>query len=95
MGEMRSSILFLGAVITRFGRARISYPGGCELGPRPIDMHISALRKMGAIIEEDHGYLDCRGWASDRLRNQPALSSVGATENVMIAASIAQGTTIL
>ncbi len=96
MGEMRSSILFLGAVITRFGRARISYPGGCELGPRPIDMHISALRKMGAIIEEDHGYLDCR--VDGRLTGceiSLPFPSVGATENVMIAASIAQGTTIL
>lgn len=96
MGEMRSSILFLGAVITRFGRARLSYPGGCELGPRPIDMHISALRKMGAIIDEDHGYLDCR--VDGRLVGceiSLPFPSVGATENVLIAASVAEGTTVL
>ena len=59
MREMRSSIVFLGAVASRMGMAKLSFPGGCELGPRPIDLHLKALRQMGMVINEFHGYLDC------------------------------------
>ena len=59
MREMRSSIVFLGAVASRMGKAKLSFPGGCELGPRPIDLHLKALRQMGMVINEFHGYLDC------------------------------------
>ena len=59
MQEMRSSIIFLGAVLGRSGSCHLSYPGGCELGPRPIDLHLAALERMGAVIREDHGALDC------------------------------------
>ena len=96
MGEMRSSILFLGAILTRFKKAKIGFPGGCELGARPIDLHISGLRKLGAIIEECHGYLDCE--IKDRLvGNTITLSfpSVGATENLLLAAVTAKGTTYI
>ncbi|WP_040196560.1 UDP-N-acetylglucosamine 1-carboxyvinyltransferase [Candidatus Soleaferrea massiliensis] len=96
MREMRSSIVFLGAVIARCRKTRISFPGGCELGPRPIDLHLSALKKMGLVIEEDHGYLDCH--VDGRLHGETiALSfpSVGATENIMLAASTAEGTTVI
>lgn len=96
MREMRSSIVFLGAIVSRFGRARLSFPGGCELGPRPIDLHLKALEQMGLIIEEYHGILDCK--VKDRLKGAHiALSfpSVGATENIMIAASLAEGETVI
>lgn len=96
MREMRSSIIFLGAILTRTGRAKLSLPGGCELGPRPIDLHLDALRKMGAQITESHGEIDCV--APKGLKGAAiALSfpSVGATENIMIAASLAKGTTTI
>lgn len=94
--EMRSSILFLGAILARCGRARVSFPGGCELGPRPVDMHIEGLRRLGAVIVEDHGYLDCR--VEGRLKGCSItlpFPSVGATENLMLAASTAEGKTYI
>lgn len=96
MQEMRSSIVFLGAIIARTGEAKLSFPGGCELGPRPIDLHLSALEKLGVTIEEDHGQLFCQ--AHGRLRGAAitlAIPSVGATENILLAASTAEGTTII
>lgn len=96
MREMRSSIIFLGPMVCRLNRATLSYPGGCELGPRPIDLHLSALRKMGVVIEEDHGRLNCS--APNGLQGAViplAFPSVGATENILIAASLAKGTTVV
>lgn len=96
MREMRSSIVFLGAIIARQKEAKISYPGGCELGPRPIDLHLSSLKKLGVEIVEDHGYLDCR--VPDKLKGAVIslpFPSVGATENIMIAACTAEGETII
>ncbi len=95
MREMRSSVVFLGAIVSRLGRARISFPGGCELGPRPIDLHLAALRRLGLTIREEHGFLDCV-CEKGRLRGETiALSfpSVGATENILLAASAAEGIT--
>lgn len=94
MREMRSSIIFLGALLARFSSAYLSMPGGCELGPRPIDLHLSALTCMGATIENDHGYLSCR--ADRGLRGTKitlSFPSVGATENTILAAVTASGTT--
>lgn len=94
MREMRSSIIFLGSVLARCGHCRMSFPGGCELGPRPIDFHLAALREMGAQIDERHGYLECtapKGLHGARINL--SFSSVGATENIMLAASLADGTT--
>ncbi|MDR1755285.1 MAG: UDP-N-acetylglucosamine 1-carboxyvinyltransferase [Eubacterium sp.] len=94
MKEMRSSIVFLGAIIGRMGRCKLSFPGGCELGPRPIDLHLAALRKMGVDIKEEHGFLDCR---AEKGIQGAAISltfpSVGATENIILAAVTAKGIT--
>lgn len=96
MREMRSSIIFLGAILAKTNKAKLSFPGGCELGPRPIDLHLKALEQMGMEISEHHGTLDCT--APDGLhgaRIALSLPSVGATENIMIAAACAEGTTII
>ncbi|HEX2937666.1 MAG TPA: UDP-N-acetylglucosamine 1-carboxyvinyltransferase [Ruminiclostridium sp.] len=96
MREMRSSIVFLGAICSKLGRARISFPGGCELGPRPIDLHLSALRQLGVIIEEDHGWLNCHTFG--KLHGTSivlSFPSVGATENILLASVNAVGTTII
>lgn len=93
--EMRSSIILMGAMLSRCGEVEISYPGGCEIGPRPIDLHLKALRDLGAIIEESHGFLYCK---ADKLKGcdiQLDYPSVGATENIMLAAVKAEGTTII
>ena len=94
MGEMRSSVVFLGPILGRMGKAELSYPGGCELGPRPIDLHLAALRTLGADIQERSGRLSCEG----RLKGGDitlSLPSVGATENAMLAAVTADGVTTI
>ncbi len=96
MQRMRSSVLFLGALLGRFGRGEISMPGGCELGLRPIDLHMDAFRRMGAEISEEHGRIVCRaekglqGCALDL-----PVASVGATENILLAACLAKGQTVI
>lgn len=94
MREMRSSIVFLGAVLGRTGRCKLSFPGGCELGARPIDLHVSALRQMGAVITEEHGYLSCSAPGGLKgARITLSFPSVGATENILLAAATANGIT--
>lgn len=95
MREMRSSIIFLGAIITRCREATVSMPGGCPIGLRPIDLHLKALREMGVSITEEHGYMICR---AQKLRGADIhldFPSVGATENIMLAAVCAEGTTAI
>ncbi len=95
MVQMRSSVIFMGALLARCGQARLSLPGGCQLGKRPIDLHLAALRKLGAVIEEDGGEIRC---APSVLRGAEILlpfPSVGATENAMLAACAARGETLI
>ena len=93
MRAMRSSIIFLGPLLARAGEAHLTYPGGCELGPRPIDLHLSAIRALGCEVTEDRG-IHCLG----RPRGgeiQLAMPSVGATENAMLCAVGADGPTTI
>ena len=95
MEEMRSSVIFMGALVARCGEARLSLPGGCQLGRRPIDLHLSALRQMGAEIREDGGEIFC---SAPRLKGAEIVlpfPSVGATENIMLAACAAKGETVI
>lgn len=92
---MRSSVLFMGALLARCGEVRMSAPGGCKLGARPIDMHIDAMRALGASVEENGCEIVCR---ADRLHGAHITlpyPSVGATENAMIAACAAEGETTI
>jgi len=92
---MRASFLVLGPLLARFGRARVSTPGGCAIGARPINLHLKGLEALGATIEQSHGYVEA---SASRLRGAKIyldLPSVGATENLMMAATLAEGTTII
>ena len=95
MRRMRSSVIFLGAILARCGWAELSYPGGCELGPRPIDLHLAALRTLGASIEERGGKLYCQARHLTGGQIVLAIPSVGATENAMLAACGAEGVTVI
>ena len=95
MHEMRSSVMFLGAILARLGQAVLYRPGGCELGPRPIDLHISALRLLGAEIVEQEETLHCRTGLLHGTEIRLRTPSVGATENILLAACGAQGETLV
>ena len=92
---MRASVLVLGPLLARCGRAKVSLPGGCAIGSRPVDQHIKGLQAMGAVITVDHGYMHA---SVDRLRGARIvmdLVTVTGTENLMMAATLAEGTTLL
>src|SRR5205814_3343822 len=92
---MRASVLVLGPLVARFGRARVSLPGGCAIGARPIDQHLKGLQLLGAKIELAHGYVEA---SATRLRGATVLfdlPTVTGTENLMMAASLADGRTVL
>ncbi|MGB5486691.1 MAG: UDP-N-acetylglucosamine 1-carboxyvinyltransferase [Lysobacterales bacterium] len=93
--KMRASILCLGPLLARYGEAKVSLPGGCAIGSRPINLHIEPLRQLGADIEIENGYVIAR---ADRLVGDRIVfdfATVGGTENIMMAASLCRGTTIL
>ena len=92
---MRASFLVTGPLLARFGRAHVSTPGGCAIGTRPVNLHLKGLTAMGARIDQVHGYVEAR---ADKLRGAKIyldLPSVGATENLMMAASLAEGVTVI
>jgi UDP-N-acetylglucosamine 1-carboxyvinyltransferase len=94
--KMRASFLVMGPLLARLGRARISLPGGCAIGTRPIDLHLKGFTAMGARIIIGHGYIEA--WAEKKLQGAKIyldFPSVGATENIMMAAVLAAGTTVL
>ncbi|MGB3998842.1 MAG: UDP-N-acetylglucosamine 1-carboxyvinyltransferase, partial [Desulfomonilia bacterium] len=94
--SMRASILVLGPLLAKFGRAKVSLPGGCAIGVRPIDMHLKALARMGAEINLSHGYVMAR--TNGRLKGATIVfdkTTVGGTENILMAAALAEGTTII
>ncbi|MGV8079001.1 MAG: UDP-N-acetylglucosamine 1-carboxyvinyltransferase [Syntrophales bacterium] len=92
---MRASILVLGPLVARMGQARVSLPGGCAIGARPVNLHIKALEEMGAEIHLEEGYIEARARRLRGARIYFDLSTVTGTENIMMAATLAEGTTIL
>ncbi len=92
---MRASILVLGPMLARFGEAKVSLPGGCAIGSRPVDLHIKGLQAMGAEIDIEHGYILARAKRLKGARIFMDLVTVTGTENLMMAATLADGTTVL
>ncbi|WP_281164705.1 UDP-N-acetylglucosamine 1-carboxyvinyltransferase [Liquorilactobacillus sicerae] len=95
VSKMRASIVVFGPLLARLGRARVAMPGGCAIGSRPIDLHLKGLAAMGATIDQHDGFIDAR---TDGLKGANIyldFPSVGATQNIMMAATLAQGTTII
>lgn len=95
VNKMRASFLVMGSLLGRFGKAKISMPGGCAIGTRPIDLHIKGFRQLGIKVETEHGYVEA---TADKIVGDKIyldFPSVGATENIMMAAVLAEGTTII
>lgn len=95
MRQMRSSVVLAGAILGRFKKTTFSYPGGCDIGSRPIDLHLKGLRKLGIEIEEEAGYINCKTNQIIGSKIQLDFPSVGATENIIMASVLAEGETII
>ncbi|MBE7017008.1 MAG: UDP-N-acetylglucosamine 1-carboxyvinyltransferase [Ruminococcaceae bacterium] len=95
MLKMRSSVMYMGAILARTGEVRLSKPGGCELGSRPIDLHLKALKALGAEISEEGGEVYCRAKKLRGANIHLDFPSVGATENAMLASCAAEGETVI
>jgi UDP-N-acetylglucosamine 1-carboxyvinyltransferase len=94
VSRMRASIIVLGPLLARFGRARVAMPGGCNIGSRKIDLHLRGLERMGIAFEQEHGYLEATGRLQGAVVSL-GFPSVGATENLLMAAVAAHGTTVI
>ncbi len=92
---MRASVLVLGPLLAKYGHAEVSLPGGCAIGSRPVDLHIKGLQALGADISVDHGFINASARRQKGARHVFEMVSVGATENVLMAAALAPGTTVL
>ncbi|QOW20775.1 UDP-N-acetylglucosamine 1-carboxyvinyltransferase [Lysobacter ciconiae] len=92
---MRASVLVLGPLLAKYGHAEVSLPGGCAIGSRPVDLHIKGLQALGAQITVENGFIKARAARLKGARHVFEMISVGATENVMMAATLAEGTTVL
>lgn len=91
--RLRSSIFMLGAILSRMGKAEVAYPGGCDIGKRPIDLHLSGLKKLGVEVKEDKGVLICKAYNLRGNKIYLDFPSVGATENIILASVFASGYT--
>lgn len=95
MHKMRSSVILAGALIGRYQKATFSYPGGCDIGSRPIDLHLKSFEKLGIQVNQNHGNIECN---SEKIKGEKIdldFPSVGATENAILASILAEGTTII
>lgn len=95
MREMRSTVILAGALLGRFKKAKFSYPGGCDIGARPIDLHLKAFKKLGINIDEEYGFISC---SCDKIIGTNIdldFPSVGATENIILATVLAEGKTVI
>lgn len=90
MHKMRSSVVLAGAILARFKNVKFTYPGGCDIGSRPIDLHLKALRKLGIDIDEQAGYIKCKCESIVGTEIHLDFPSVGATENVILASAMAK-----
>lgn len=95
MRKMRSSVVFMGAILGRMKKAKCSYPGGCEIGSRPIDLHLKAFREMGVEVAEDGGFIHCVADKVKPAKIMLTIPSVGATENIMLLACKSKGKTVI
>ena len=95
MRKMRSSVVFMGAILGRMKKAKCSYPGGCEIGSRPIDLHLKAFREMGVEVAESGGFINCNIENSKPAKIILTIPSVGATENIMLLACKLEGKTVI
>ncbi|HEY8416692.1 MAG TPA: UDP-N-acetylglucosamine 1-carboxyvinyltransferase, partial [Limnochordales bacterium] len=93
--RLRGSVLLLGALVARLGKARVPLPGGCNIGSRPLDLHLKGLRELGAKVEIEHGYICAEARSLLGTEIYLDFPSVGATENVMMAATAARGVTVI
>ena len=93
--QIRSSIFLLGPILSRFRQATVTYPGGCEIGLRPIDLHLSGLRSLGVVIHEEGGVIHCDGGNMHSGEVHLDYPSVGATENILMAAVLLPGISVI